>query len=145
MCKFVDTTEWECKHEIDWNKKVYIYNRNQIFDCFYSDMHCFIIMLWNKLIKRECISNVRFDDGFINEDEGTTFKFIYNAERIVFSEEILYYYYNNSESITGVPYNSKRLDILKAYENRIEFYNAHGEEKFFNRECMFYLLKGLSL
>ncbi|MCR5024252.1 MAG: hypothetical protein K6A90_07980 [Lachnospiraceae bacterium] len=43
-----------------------------------------VIMLWNKLIKRECISNVRFDDGFINEDEGTTFKFIYNAERIVF-------------------------------------------------------------
>ena len=102
MCDFVSTEKWEYFKEVDWNKKVSIYDRSKIFDQFYSDIHCHIIVLWNKLIKRECIGNIRFDDGFINEDEGTTFKFLYNASKIAFCEESLYYYYSRSDSITGV-------------------------------------------
>ena len=139
MCNYITTDEWDYSNKIDWNKKVDVYNAHQLLDLFYSDMHCNIIMLWNKIVKRECISDIRFDDGYINEDEGTSFKFIYKARRIVFCEEVLYYYFSREKSITGAPYDTKRLDILKAFENRMRFYKEHGEQSFFNRECMFYL------
>ena len=139
MCNHIVTEEWNYKQDIDWEKKVNIYDKKQIFDMFYTDMHGSIIMLWNKIMKRECVSGIRFDDGYINEDEGTTFKFLYNAKKIAFSEEVLYFYYSRDESITGVPYTAKKIDILKAYENRISFYKEKGESDLLNRECMFYL------
>lgn len=139
ICSFIGTDSWEYSKEINWDETVDVYDRRQLLDKFYSDMHGAIIMLWNKLISRKCIDGIRFDDGFIHEDEGTTFKFLYNASRIVFCHEVLYYYYDRKGSITGNPYSVKRLDILKAYENRLEFYRTHGENELLSRECQFYL------
>jgi len=139
ICSFVGTDRWEYSKDINWEEKVDIYDKRQILNEFYSDMHGAIIMLWNKLISRKCIDGIRFDDGYIHEDEGTTFKFLYNANRIAFCHEVLYFYYDRRGSITGNPYSAKRLDILKAYENRIAFYEAHGENALLNRECQYYL------
>ena len=139
MCRYAVTDKGDYHKALDWNSPVTVYDRNLLFERFYSDIHCHIIMLWNKLIKRECIGDIRFDDGYINEDEGTTFRFLYNAGKIVFCEEMPYYYFSRNESITGVPYSKKRLDILRAYENRLEFYLKQGEDRYYNRECMFYL------
>ena len=139
MCYHVVTDEWDYKGSINWEAAVEVYDRQEIFDRFYTDMHGSIIMLWNKMIRRECIADIRFDDGFIHEDEGTTFKFLYNARKIAFSGEVLYFYYSRDESITGVPYDRKRLDILKAYDNRLAFYKQNAEMALYERECQYYL------
>ena len=139
MCNHLVTDEWNYSINVNWDTPIDVYSRDQIFDMFYTNMHGSIIMLWNKMIRRECIADIKFDDGYIHEDEGTTFKFLYNAKKIAFSSEVLYFYYSRDESITGVPYDGKRLDILKAYENRLSFYKEHSEKKLFDRECQYYL------
>ena len=138
-CGHFPTDKMESFHEVNWNEKATVYNKKQIFDVFYSDMHVPIVIAWNKIYSRKCIGDIRYDVGYIHEDEATTFKFLYNAEKIAFGREKLYYYFDRSDSITGQAYSKKRLDILKAYENRMEFYSAHNEHEYYERECQNYL------
>ena len=139
ICGHFPTDKMESFHEVNWEEKVSVYDKKQIFDAFYSEMHVPIVIAWNKIYSRKCIGDIRYDVGYIHEDEATTFKFLYNAEKIAFGLEKLYYYFDRSDSITGQRYNSKRLDILKAYENRLEFYLTNREHEYFERECQFYL------
>ena len=144
ICGHFPTDKMESFHEVNWDEKAIVYDKKQIFDSFYSDMHVPIVIAWNKIYSRQCIGNIRYDAGYIHEDEGTTFKFMYNASKIAYGKERLYYYFDRADSITGQSYSKKRLDILKAYENRIEFYHDHNEHEYFDRECQFYLSEILS-
>lgn len=139
ICGHLITEEDDYFKEIDFTKPIELYSRSELFDRFYTDMHGSIVIAWNKLYKRTCIGNIRYDVGVINEDEGTTFKFLYNADKIAFGREVGYYYYSRPDSITGLAYSKRNLDILKAYENRLAFYKEQGEEKLYDRECQFYL------
>ncbi|MCR5557534.1 MAG: glycosyltransferase [Butyrivibrio sp.] len=139
ICGHCATDRMEKFHEVDWGGKVLVCDRKQIFDDFYSENHVPIVIAWNKIYSRECIGNIRYDEGFIHEDEATTFKYLYNAKRIAWGKERLYYYFDRTDSITGQEYSKKRLDILKAYENRLEFYSSHAEQEYYERECQFYL------
>lgn len=139
ICGHFITEEDDYYKDIDWNRKSEIYSVHEILDMFYTEWHGSIVIAWNKLYRRDCIGNIRFDNGFIHEDEATTFKFLYNAKKIAFGKEVLYYYYSRPNSITGLPYNRRKLDILHAYENRLEFYKKHGEKKLYDRECQYYL------
>lgn len=139
ICGHWITEEDDYFKKIDFARPIEVYSRDEIFDRFYTDMHGSIVIAWNKLYKRTCIGNIRYDVGVINEDEGTTFKFLYNADKIAFGREVGYYYYSRPDSITGLAYSKRNLDILKAYENRLIFYKEHGEEKLYDRECQFYL------
>lgn len=139
ICYHYITSESNCKFDIDLDGPVKVFSRKELFDVFYTDMHGSIVIAWNKLYKRECIGDIRYDVGKIHEDEGTTFKFLYNAHKIAFTSQVLYYYFDREESITGLPYSKKKLDILDAYENRLAFYKEHSEKKLYDRECQYYL------
>ena len=139
ICYHYITEEDNYYKDVDLNSPIEVFSREDIFDRFYTDMHGSIVIAWNKIYKRECIGDIRYDVGLIHEDEATTFKFLYNAKMIAFGREVLYYYYSRPDSITGQGYSKKNLDILKAYENRLGFYKEHEETTLYNRECQFYL------
>jgi len=140
ICYHRVTDEDNYEGIIDWNRPVEVYTREEIFDMFYShDWHSSFVIAWNKIYKRDVIGNIRYEVGIIHEDEATTFKYLYNAKKIAFGKEVAYYYYNRPESITGLAYSKKNLDILKAYENRLQFYKEHGHERWYDRECQYYL------
>ncbi|MCR4635495.1 MAG: glycosyltransferase [Butyrivibrio sp.] len=139
ICGHYITEEDNYYNKIDFSKTIEVYSKKEIFDKFYSDMHGSIVIAWNKLYKRECIGNIRYDVGIIHEDEATTFKFLYNAEKIAFGSEVGYYYFSRNDSITSQAYSKKNLDILIAYENRLNFYKEHKERELYDRECQFYL------
>ncbi len=139
ICYHYITEEDDYRSEVNLNSAAKVFTRNEVFDLFYTDMHGSIVIAWNKLYKRECIGDIRYDVGKIHEDEGTTFRFLYNSKKIAFTKEVLYYYYSREDSITGLPYNRKKLDILDAYENRLSFYREHSEKALYDRECQYYL------
>lgn len=47
---------------------------------------------WNKLYKRQVIGDIRYPKGKIHEDEFTTYKFIYNARKLVYVDISKYNY-----------------------------------------------------
>lgn len=139
ICGHHVTSEQNYYRDINIDSPAEILSKEEIFDRFYTDMHGSIVLAWNKIYRRECIGDIRYEVGIIHEDEATTFKILYNANKIAFGREVCYYYFSRPDSITGRGYNEKSLDILKAYNNRMLFYKEHGETALYDRECQYYL------
>ncbi|MCR5753326.1 MAG: glycosyltransferase [Acetatifactor sp.] len=81
---------------------------------------------WNKLYRRRVIGEIRFPVGKINEDEHTTYRFLTAARKIVFTSEVLYYYFRNSASITTDGKYLASTDIYEALDERLTFFKNHG-------------------
>lgn len=57
------------------------------------------IPIWNKLMHKDLFKEIRFDKGLIN-DLAFTYKVLLLTDKIVYSNQIKYYYYRNVDSIT---------------------------------------------
>lgn len=81
------------------------------------------VMTWNKLY-RACIftdNNIRFPKGRVHEDNFTTYKTFYYANKVAYMDEPLYNYLQRGDSIMGEPFSLKRLDILDAVSEADQF------------------------
>ena len=80
-----------------------------------------------KVFKVKVFKDILFPVGVINEDEFTTYRAVYNAEKMAFTDENLYYYFQHGTGIMAeiakkLKNNARRYDFLKAYEERIKFF-----------------------
>ena len=98
-------------------------------------------VVWNKMYLKELFRDIKFPKGKIHEDEFTTYKILYNADKVAIINEYLYCYRQNEESIMGKKFNVKRLDILEGIEGRINFFKEHNEKELYNLSLEFYLQK----
>lgn len=64
---------------------------------FFNDT--FANYAWNKMYKRDLFEDIKFPVGRKMEDLGTTYKLLLKAERIAYSTEVLYYYFQREDSI----------------------------------------------
>lgn len=82
---------------------------------------------WNKLYLRDVIGDVRYPVGRLHEDEFTTYRFDWNAEKLVFVDVSKYNYDCSREnSITGQAFRDGHLDVCFAFHERIDFLRARG-------------------
>ena len=89
------------------------------------------IVAWNKLYDISLFNNILYPIGKLHEDEFTTYKLYYITPKVVITSEVLYYYRVVQTSITNRNFNKKRLDILEALEERIEFFKGNNEQKLY--------------
>ena len=80
-----------------------------------------------KVFKAKVFKDILFPVGVINEDEFTTYRAVYSAEKMAFTDENLYYYFQHGTGIMAeiaknLKNNPRRYDFLKAYEERIKFF-----------------------
>lgn len=99
-----------------------IYNKNQLFKLWNTDMYLICNLAWNKLYRKELFDKIKFPVGKIHEDEFTVYKIVYLSKKIGYIPESLYYYYQQESSIMH-NLNEKRLNLLEALKERIEFSN----------------------
>ncbi|WP_391116738.1 glycosyltransferase family 2 protein [Psychrobacillus sp. L3] len=126
VCDFIRTSTEDIQGE---NSKEIIYEYSnvealgQFLDKFYVQM----VIACGKLYKRKLFEEIRFPVGRIHEDEFTTYKLIYKAEKIVLTTDQLLYYWQRKDSIMGVGFNIKnRLHAIDAYKERAEFFEKVG-------------------
>ena len=80
-----------------------------------------------KLFKTSLFAELRFPDGVrAHEDVYTTYKAVFAANRIAFSKEPLYHYFQNPESITGRKWTKDRLHTVWGHAEQIDFFETHG-------------------
>ena len=84
------------------------------------------IISCGKLYTRNLFESIRFPIAKLHEDEFITYKLFYYAERIVYSEQMNYYYFIRNDSITGEPFSIKKLDYIEALEKRLEFFKQNS-------------------
>ena len=88
----------------------------------YGKNHGKTVVVWNKLYKRELFNDIRYPKGKYHEDEFTTYKLLYKANKIVDCSLPLVYYRQRKGSIMNSKFNIKRLDALEAFNQRLLFY-----------------------
>lgn len=102
-------------------------------------------MGWNLLHGESCIKqhysrkNIEYPVGKIHEDIFTTYKLIYSASKIAYSNYIGYFYRIRKDSIMTSDFNLKRLDVLDARAGACDFFLGKGEINAFELALNAYL------
>lgn len=100
-----------------------VYDAN-VFEYVYQ------ILVWNKLYRKELWQDIRFPDGMWIEDDYTTYKVLYKANKIVDTREVLYGYVQSNNSMMRKSFKEKRIhDSLSAYSEADKFFEKYGESK----------------
>ena len=69
-------------------------------------------VVWNKMYRRSLFDGISFPKGLIYEDSATTYKLCFKAERIAFTDKVLYGYRKNDSSIMRMRYSPKMLSCI---------------------------------
>lgn len=104
----------------------------------------FVPPVWNKLYKRELFSNIRFPKGKIHEDEYTTYKLFYEANKIAYLNLPMYYYFINDSGIMRNLNVEHKFHWIEAIEERNLFLKNKNLEPLYqksNVKLFFHLLK----
>jgi glycosyltransferase involved in cell wall biosynthesis len=122
QCKFLKVNEEYT--QINNNKigNINIINNLEALNNLYNERYIETVVTWNKIYRRCLFDNIIFPEGKIHEDEFTTHKLLYKANKVVLIDEELYYYRQTPNSIMNSGFNIKRLDGLEAISQRMEFF-----------------------
>lgn len=111
------------------------------------DWRWFKPVAWNKLYKKEILSNIRYPKGKLHEDEFTTYKYFYNANKLVYVDTSKYNYDRRREdSITGKKFREDNLDACWAFRERVDFFYKNNISKLhlkMNNIYCWYVLESL--
>lgn len=75
-----------------------------------------------KLIHKSILEHFPFEEGRTYEDNAIVFKWLYYAGKITGCDNIMYFYFVNTNGTTKGKYNIRKLDWLWALEEQIKFY-----------------------
>lgn len=78
-------------------------------------------LIWNKLYRRNVVENLRFPVDTWIDDEFFTYRALGKAAGLVRSDRILYAYRQQDDSIMHRPFSLKRLNGLRAKQQRMSF------------------------
>ena len=93
--------------------------------------------IWNKLIKKEMFSDIRFEDRFIN-DVVVIYKLYLKAETIAFGNRTTYFYLRHPNSICAVEPEERSRDYYRAARERYEYIKKIYPNFWENEICMYF-------
>lgn len=89
---------------------------------------------WNKLYKRHLFENIRYVEGKLYEDLSTTYKLIHKTDKIFYTNNTKYFYYQSPNSILRNNSKIVTADLLEFTEDVLEFVYFNYKNIF--EECM---------
>ena len=87
------------------------------------------VYAWNKIYKRSLFEGIRYPEGRLFEDQPVTWKLIYKAQNVYFTNEVLYYYFMRDSSIAHQETYKATKD---KFEMRMQFYDGIREKGYSN-------------
>ncbi|MBQ8288079.1 MAG: glycosyltransferase [Clostridia bacterium] len=131
MCDFQTAARWSEPTDVGTPAVSVMSGRDALLSLYRQGGGRFVVS-WGKLWRSERLIALVFPEGHIHEDEATTYRLLYPLERFALVEAPLcYYYQGGGESITRSAYSKKRLDVLTAVEEQIDFFLSCDD-----RECL---------
>ena len=107
-----------------------------------EDFYCYdcvnAMVAWGKLYYKEDFRMIRYPVGKIHEDEFTTYKILFRYAQVVFVDEPLYFYYENTDGIMNSSWSPKRLDALEALEQQLNFLRNKYKKAYKYRLSVFF-------
>jgi hypothetical protein len=81
------------------------------------------------MFKLSAFKDRRFPVGMLYEDFVLMIKMLYDADRVVVTDEKLYFYYQREYSITNQKFTKKHLDCLLQIKEKLDFFRERKEVK----------------
>jgi len=103
-----------------------VFTKEQIFAQLCIPKYWYYVTAWNKLYKKELLSEIRFPVGKLHEDEFVAHHIIGKCKKISCISKPFYFYVCRSGSIMNSNYNIKRLDSAEAYLDRARYMKDYG-------------------
>lgn len=99
-----------------------IRNMHEVHDEMY-------VVMWGKIFKKTLFEDITFPEGRICEDLAVLYRIFDKAESVVYSSEILYYYFRNNTNSSTFKINDKfYTDVFLALEEEIEYMKVNHPE-----------------
>ena len=95
-------------------------------------------VVWGKLIHKSIYEKHPLTEGRIYEDNAIVCKWLYEAKKVALTDAPLYFYYANTQGTTKKNFSQKRLDILWAFKEQIDFFYSIGFKKMTEHLATYY-------
>lgn len=82
-----------------------------------------------RMYRRELFKDIRFPVGKLHEDRFTTYKLLFQSNKVAVVYAPLYYYFVNEEGIVHGTWSLRKLDDLEATEQQLAFFEKQGLQK----------------
>ena len=92
-----------------------------------------VVVAWGKLYRKESFRTVRYPVGKIHEDVFTTYKLLFQYDRVALIDQPLYAYFQNADGIMLVDWTPRRLDAVEAQEERACYFLERGNDRMYHR------------
>lgn len=143
VCNLLKTKQ-DVIEDVKEQRQIQLYDKLDFLKNYYiPELHEMSVVACNKLYKKTVIGDIRYPVGLLHEDEATTCKFIFSANKVAVCKAHLYYYFQRQDSIMRKEFSVKRLDALKAIRIRMDFYKDKKLEELFQKDCYFFLNQAL--
>lgn len=126
QCDFIRVYDEKQINTSKEKEKIMVMNNRDILKRIYDKNGVKNTVVWNKLYSKKLFDNIRFPVGKLHEDEFTTYKILDSCTKIIDTNEIMYYYRQREGSIVNSEFNIKKLDVITAIEERIDYFNKKG-------------------
>jgi glycosyltransferase involved in cell wall biosynthesis len=107
---------------VNKKSKISVYDKVGAFMCRKIKAH-----IYGRLYKASLFINERARNVFF-VDEDFTYKLFYKADRVVFTDKKLYYYYQSPNSMTRNDRHFISTDFIEILESRIHFFEGKEED-----------------
>lgn len=105
------------------DNKIRVFNRDDALEYYLRRGMSSIISeypAWSKLYKRDLFRDEEFPVGQLYEDVATVFKLIKKTNKYAKTEKIIYYYFQNTSSITHNKFKNSDMDAIKIGKQLVE-------------------------
>lgn len=103
-----------------------ILNSREAVERLFSKTEASFVAACGKLFKRNIIIHIRFPKNKIHEDEYLNYQWLYNAKKIVYIDQVLYFYFQRPNSIMGEDLEYADEEIYVQQKN---FFLERNEKK----------------
>lgn len=87
------------------------------------------VLVWGKVYKASLFEGIRMPVGIHNEDDCTTWKICYRANKLVYTSKCLVYYTLNNEGLTAQGTRKLDLSYYRAYREKLEIFKRDDEQE----------------
>ncbi|MDR3598468.1 glycosyltransferase [Clostridium sp.] len=139
QCKFIKAKDENVSIYNNESNEAEVIRNLEALCNLYNEKCIETVVTWNKLYRRYLFNDIVFPNGKIHEDQFTTYKLLYKANKVVLVDKELYYYRQTPNSIMNSDFNMSRLDFLEALDQRLEFFKKINNELLYKQTIKTYV------
>lgn len=122
ICSFQTFSEGETPSEAVSQEKGEVWESENIVRLLFTDRRTDIVISCCKLFHYSLFRDFSFPKGRYREDEFSTYRFWFKTDRVYYTQQKLYYYYQRPNSILHQSNVKKETDYYDALIERHEFF-----------------------